>query len=86
LDRNNSTQQEQRVSATAEAIDNLRRLSDSIKKKIAEQEVANQLAKDRMKVKSSHLSSSINNSGSYAQNSALITNATSSVGSSTRIS
>jgi len=37
------------MNATAEAIDNLRRLSDSIKKKINEQEIVNHLAKEKIK-------------------------------------
>ncbi len=45
------------MSATAEAIDNLRRLSDSIKKKIHEQEQHNIVAKERLKQR--ELSSSV---------------------------
>ncbi len=37
------------MTATAEAIDNLRRLSDSIKKKILEQELHNKVATEKMK-------------------------------------
>ncbi len=56
------------MSATAEAIDNLRRLSDSIKKKIQEQEKQNQRAKEKIKFKYS----------SMTQNSQVATGATSS--------
>eukprot|EP00347_Sterkiella_histriomuscorum_P011477 403372306 len=84
--QNQHSVQDPRNQGTSEKMDNLRRLSDSIKKKIQEQEYVNQQAKEKMKVKSIHLQQNSSGIGSYSQTAAMLTNATSSVGSSTRVS
>ncbi len=68
-----------RLSATAEAIDNLRRLSDSIKRKLYEQEQSNNNQKDKLKFKSTNsISTSITHgSGSGSGGSIINTNNTS---------
>ncbi|CDW84723.1 UNKNOWN [Stylonychia lemnae] len=85
VERSANLTHDSRFQGTTEKMDNLRRLSDSIKKKIQEQEYVNQQAKEKMKVKSIHLQSQVPSSNStYVANT--MTNNSSSVGSSTRTS